>query len=64
MRILGRVQTWWARQPDVFMVEPPVASIAARLGAAEYEFHSIVRDVAAVMLDGPPRTISLPSDHL
>ena len=53
MRILRKVQAWRAARHVSFADGDIAASIAARVGAAEYEFNSISRDVLAVMLEAP-----------
>ncbi|NOT70376.1 MAG: hypothetical protein HOP09_03545 [Hyphomicrobium sp.] len=61
MGIFKSFRTWRVGRDVAFIEDPASVSIEARLGAAEYEFRSIARDVAAVMLDGPPRVMTRPA---
>ncbi len=53
MGILRKVRAWRAGRLPAFDAAAEPASLEARLGAAEYEFRQISRDVHAVLLDGP-----------
>jgi hypothetical protein len=53
MRILKKVRAWRATRQGSFADADVAATLEARVGAAEYEFNAISRDVLAVMLDRP-----------
>jgi hypothetical protein len=54
MGIFQKVHQWRSGWHRPFKADRPAATTDACIGAAEYELHSITRDVAAVLMDKKP----------